>query len=69
MRIVELINKISLPINNEQADLLNRFDHEPTIFKHRLNEREQEIANQLTALDVLRRSNENGKITYKKKTR
>jgi hypothetical protein len=56
-----------VPINNEQADLLGRFQVEPTIFKHKLNEREQEIANQLTAQDILLRRNENGQITYKKK--
>jgi hypothetical protein len=69
MRIVELLNNICVPINNEQADLLSRFDHEPTIFKNKLNEREQEIANQLTAQDILLRRNDNGKITYKKKIR
>jgi len=67
MRYVELLNKIQLPINNEQADLLSRFDIESTIFKDRLNEREQEIANQLTAQDILYRRTENGKTTYKKK--
>jgi hypothetical protein len=66
MRIVELFNKISIPINNEQADLLGRFDYEPSIYKHKLNEREQEVANQLTVQNILRRTNENGKIIYKK---
>jgi len=69
MRIVELLNTISMPINNEQADLLNRFEVEPTLFKDQLNEREQEIARQLTEKDVILRRNENGKITYKKKIR
>ena len=69
MKIVELLNKIHVPINNEQADLLGRFAHEPLIQKTALNEREQEIANQLTAQDILLRRNENGQITYKKKIR
>jgi len=69
MRYVELLNKIQMPINNEQADLLNRFDVEPTIFKNKLNEREQEVARQLTAQDILYRRTENGQTTYKKKTR
>lgn len=69
MRYVELLNKIQMPINNEQADLLNRFDIEPTIFKNKLNEREQEVARQLTAQDILYRRTENGQTTYKKKTR
>jgi hypothetical protein len=67
MKIVELLNKIQVPINNEQADLLGRFTHESTVNKSALNEREQEIANQLTAQDILLRRNENGHITYKKK--
>jgi hypothetical protein len=67
MRYVELLNNIQVPINNEQADLLSRFDIEPTIFKDRLNEREQLIAHQLATLDILlRRTEKNGQITYKK---
>jgi hypothetical protein len=69
MKIVELLNNIQVAINNEQADLLGRFQHEPRISKSALNEREQEIANQLTAQDILLRRNENGQITYKKKIR
>jgi hypothetical protein len=69
VKIVELLNNIQLPINNEQADLLGRFLHEPTISKKSLSEREQVIANQLTAQDVLLRRNENGQITYKKNIR
>ena len=69
MKIVELLNNVQIPLNNEQADLLGRFLHEPKILKNSLNEREQEIANQLTAKDVLLRRNENGQITYTKKIR
>lgn len=69
MKIVELLNNVQIPLNNEQADLLGRFLHEPKLFKNSLNEREQEIANQLTAKDVLLRRNENGQITYTKKIR
>lgn len=69
MKIIELLNNVRLPINNEQADLLGRFEHEPRIIKSALNEREQEIANQLTAQDVLLRRNDNGQITYSKKIR
>ncbi len=69
MKIVELVNRIQIPINNEQADLLGRFLHEPVIQKRSLNEREQEIANQLTMQDILLRQNQNGEITYKKKIR
>jgi hypothetical protein len=67
MKIVELLNNVQVPLNNEQADLLGRFQHEPKISKSQLSEREQLIANQLTAQDVLLRRNENGKIFYSKK--
>lgn len=69
MKIVELLNNVNVVINNEQADLLGRFDHETKILKNSLNEREQLIANQLTQQDVLLRRNENGQITYSKKIR
>jgi hypothetical protein len=67
MKIVELLNNIQIGINNEQADLLGRFHSESKILKNTLNLREQEIANQLTAQDILLRRNEYGKITYTKK--
>lgn len=69
MKIVELLNNIHVPLTNEQADLLGRFDHESKITKNQLDEREQLIANQLTTQDVLLRRNENGQITYTKKIR
>lgn len=67
MKIVELLNKVQIQLTNEQADLLGRFQHEPTISKNKLSEREQLIANQLTQQDVLLRRNDNGQIVYKKK--
>ena len=67
MKIVELLNKIQLPISNEQADFLGRFQAESSINKNTLTLREQEIANQLTVQDILVRRNENGQISYKKK--
>ena len=69
MKIIELVNRVQLALNNEQADLLGRFQHEPAISKSSLNEREQLIANQLTTQDILLRRNENGKIIYSKKIR
>ena len=69
MKIVELLNNVQLALNNEQADLLGRFQHESQIEKNKLNEREQLIANQLTMQDVLLRRNENGQIIYTKKIR
>jgi hypothetical protein len=69
MKIVELLNNIQVAITNEQADLLGRFQHEPSIPKNKLDEREQVIANQLTTQDILLRRNDNGQITYTKKIR
>jgi hypothetical protein len=67
MKIVELLNNVQLSLNNEQADLLGRFQHESKINKNSLNDREQYIANQLAEQEVLLRRNENGSITYTKK--
>ena len=67
MKIVELTNKVLLPITNEEHELLGRFVSEEAIAKSQFNEREQVIANQLTAKDVLLRVNEAGKIIYKKR--
>ena len=67
MRIVELLNKIKLPINNEEADLLREFDDQSEVHKADLDPRQQYIANQLVNKDVLRRIRENGRTTYRKK--
>lgn len=67
MKIVELSNKLQLPLTNEEADFLNKFDEGVGILKSELNERQQHIANQLVNKDVLLRRNQDGKITYKKK--
>ena len=66
MKIVELTNKILLPITNEENELLAKFSSE-AIAKSALNEREQILANQLTVKDVLLRMNEDGKIYYQKR--
>ncbi len=65
MKIIELTNKILLPITNEERDLLDRFGDDP-VAKSQLDEREQVLANQLTVKDVLIRTNNDGKIFYKK---
>ena len=67
MKIVELYNNLQLPINNEEAELLERFIGTTPIAKSHLTEREQILANQLTVKDVLLRTNEDGKIYYKKR--
>jgi hypothetical protein len=67
MKIVELTNKLLLTITNEEHELLEQFTGDNTIAKSQLDEREQLIANQLTVKDVLLRTNEAGKIYYKKR--
>lgn len=66
MKIVELTNKVLLPITNEEHELLAKFSDD-SIAKTQLDEREQVLANQLTVKDVLLRTNEDGKIYYKKR--
>ena len=66
MKIVELTNKVLLPITNEEHDLLKRIGDE-SIAKNQLDEREQMLANNLTVKDVLLRTNDQGKIHYKKR--
>ena len=67
MKIVELTNKLLLTITNEEHELLEQFTSDASIAKSQLDEREQMIANQLTVKDVLLRTNEAGKIYYKKR--
>jgi hypothetical protein len=68
MKIVELINgKLQLPITNEEAEVLDKFDGDKHIARRELNEREVYIANQLVNKDVLTRKNNNGQISYIKK--
>jgi hypothetical protein len=66
MKIVELTNKILLPITNEEQDLLEQFVDNIPIAKSQLDEREQLLAHNLTVKDVLLRTNNDGKIYYKK---
>jgi hypothetical protein len=67
MKIIELTNKVLLPITNEEHELLGRFIGSESVAKSQLDEREQILANQLTVKDVLLRVNEDGKIIYKKR--
>jgi len=67
MKIVELVNKIRLPITNEEADVLGQFEENTKIAKEDLTPRQTVIVNQLVNKDILFRKNEDGKIYYKKK--
>jgi len=66
MKIVELTNKLLLPVTNEENELLERFIGDTPIAKSHLDEREQLLANNLTVKDVLLRTTNDGKIYYKK---
>lgn len=67
MKIIELTNKLLLPITNEENELLGKFSDDNKIAKSALEDREQLLANQLTVKDILQRTNEDGKIYYKKR--
>jgi transcription initiation factor IIE alpha subunit len=67
MRIVELLNNISLPITNEEAEVLDMFEDQKELRKQELDPRLQIMANRLVNKDVLYRINENGQIIYKKR--
>jgi hypothetical protein len=69
MRIVELLNNITLPITNEEAEVLDMLKDSKQVFKSDLDSRQQLIANHLVNKDVLLRIQENGRITYRKKSR
>lgn len=65
MKIVELTKNLVISVTNEEADLLTKLG-DKTVLKSELTEREQVLANQLTVKDLLLRTNEDGKIYYKK---
>lgn len=67
MKIVELLNNIRLPVTNEEADLLGKFDNNDKVRKKDLNERERILASNLVSKDILSRLKHEGKIFYKKK--
>lgn len=67
MRIVELVNKLRIPLTNEEADVLSLFAESNEVHKMDLSPRQQLLANYLVNKDVLYRINENGRIIYKKK--
>ena len=68
MKIVELVNDVRIPISNEEHDLMLMFRNQDQLNRMDLNERQVQIANNLVIKDVLYRKNQDGKITYYKKT-
>jgi hypothetical protein len=72
MKIIKIqghLRTIEVPITNEEYDLLNKFkSRDSTVSRRDLTEREVHVANLLVIKDVLYRKNQDGNITYKKKT-
>jgi hypothetical protein len=68
MKIIELTDALLIQINNEEAELLERFEGEP-VAKRELTERETVLANDLTVKGVLVRIKENGRLYYKRPNR
>jgi hypothetical protein len=69
MRIVELLNNLSVPITNEEAGVLDKFATLSEVSKSDLDPREQLLANQLVNKEILTRKNNGHQIIYKKKIR
>jgi hypothetical protein len=67
MKIIELVNKISVHITNEESEVLDKFEDDKVVQRQDLSPRETILANQLVNKDILHRKNENGRTIYKKK--
>jgi hypothetical protein len=68
MKIIEVTGGLLLPLTNEEADLMLKFNDRNSVSRKELNERQVEIANHLVVKDVLLRINQDGRINYSKKT-
>jgi hypothetical protein len=66
MKIIELTNKILLPVTNEESDLLNKFSDSDSLDKLSFTEREQVIASTLVNKGLLERIRINGQVNYRK---
>jgi hypothetical protein len=67
MKIIELVNKINVPITNEEAEVLDMFEDDNVVQRQDLSPREVILANQLVNKDILYRKHDSGQTTYKKK--
>ena len=70
MKIIDFVNNqysFSIPITNEEHELLKKFTDSEIVKKSDLNEREAHLANSLVHKDILLRKNENEKNLYKRK--
>jgi len=68
MKIVELTNYIQIPVDNEESDLLGKFNENEKIMKSSLNEREQFLISKMVNRGLVVRKNNNGSIEYFKNT-
>ena len=68
MKIIELLNRVRIPITNEEADLMGKFSEGQVLAREDFSPRELHIANQLVNKDILLRRNQSGRISYQKKT-
>ena len=66
MKIIELTNKILLPVTNEESDLLDKFSDSDSLEKLSFTEREQVIASTLVNKGLLERTRINGQVNYRK---
>lgn len=66
MKMVDLPGGFSTVVSNEEILLLQLFDQCPTILKRKLDERQRELARQLSHRGVLTRTLQDGKIAYHK---
>jgi len=70
MRILELLSGITIPVTNEESDILSKFDESSEVLKSSLEPREQLLANNLVNKNVLsRKKNAEGKLAFTKKIR
>lgn len=70
MKIVELLSGITLPVTNEEADVLKKLNKAGSLLKRELEPREQVLMSVLVNKDVVvRKQNADGKLFYTKKIR
>jgi|TARA_R110000868_G_scaffold407658_1_gene689312 hypothetical protein len=65
MKFVEFKKGITIPITNEEQDIFRKCSNDGSLDKRKLDEREQEIANQLVIKNMLVRKRVNDSIIYK----
>jgi hypothetical protein len=64
MRIVEIENRPSIVLNNEETELFEYIQFRSAVVKKELDPRQQYLVNQLVNKDLVIRRKVNGNITY-----